>query len=117
MPLDRCYPNGDLPATNTWRRLPTIRLTLRPEGVKRTTFHQNSYQLHPYIKKPTLMQSKAPQCCSLRQRLAIPLIALLALSGTAYAQKNIVQPGDPILASSANSPGSEGVANAIDGKP
>lgn len=32
-----------------------------------------------------------------------------------HAQKNVVQPGDPIIASSANSPGSEGVANAIDG--
>src|SRR2546421_6559167 len=31
------------------------------------------------------------------------------------AQKNVLQPGDPIIASSANSPGSEGVANAIDG--
>ena len=43
--------------------------------------------------------------------------ALLAWGGTAYAQQNIVQPGDPVIASSANSPGSEGVANAIDGKP
>jgi hypothetical protein len=32
------------------------------------------------------------------------------------AQKNVVQPGDPVVASSSNSPGSEGVANAIDGK-
>ena len=37
------------------------------------------------------------------------------MAGTAYAQKNVVQPGDPVIASSANSPGSEGVANAIDG--
>src|SRR5215469_8571756 len=48
--------------------------------------------------------------------LAIALPALL--TGAAYgqyAQKNVVQPGDPIIASSANSPSSEGVANAIDG--
>ncbi len=32
-----------------------------------------------------------------------------------HAQKNVVQPGDAIVASSSNSPGSEGVANAIDG--
>src|SRR5258708_5073867 len=47
---------------------------------------------------------------------AIALPALL--SGAAfgqYAQKNVVQPGDPIIASSANSPSTEGVANAIDG--
>ena len=42
---------------------------------------------------------------------------LVACGGTALAQQNIVQPGDPVIASSANSPGSEGVANAIDGKP
>lgn len=29
--------------------------------------------------------------------------------------ENIVRPGDPVIASSANSPGAEGVANAIDG--
>src|SRR5437660_287645 len=40
------------------------------------------------------------------------------LAGTAYGQYlpgNVCQPGDPIIASSANSPASEGVANAIDG--
>jgi len=44
------------------------------------------------------------------------LLAALGAS-SAVAQQNVVQPGDPILASSPNSPGSEGVANAIDGKP
>ncbi len=39
----------------------------------------------------------------------------MSLAGVAYAQKNVVQPGDPILASSSNHPASEGVANAIDG--
>ena len=44
------------------------------------------------------------------------VVALLAMAGTAVqAQKNVLQPGDPAIASSANSPGSEGVANAIDG--
>ena len=33
----------------------------------------------------------------------------------AAAPKNVIQPGDPVVASSSNSPGSEGVANAIDG--
>jgi hypothetical protein len=31
-----------------------------------------------------------------------------------WAQSDVTQPGDPIIASSSNSPGSEGVANAID---
>src|SRR5690349_12664732 len=47
---------------------------------------------------------------------ALTLSAFIA--GTAYGQYlpgNVCQPGDPITASSANSPPSEGVANAIDG--
>src|SRR6476659_5594201 len=48
--------------------------------------------------------------------LAIALPALL--TGVAYGQyapKNVIQPSDPIIASSANSPATENVANAIDG--
>ncbi|MFO1496977.1 MAG: hypothetical protein U1G07_01030 [Verrucomicrobiota bacterium] len=45
------------------------------------------------------------------------VLLLLAAAGSwrAHAQKNVVQPSDPIIASSVNSPGSEGVVNAIDG--
>jgi len=39
---------------------------------------------------------------------------LVALGLSAQAQVDITQPGDPVFASSVNSPGSEGVANAID---
>ena len=42
--------------------------------------------------------------------------SFLAASSVTYAQ-SVAQPGDQVIASSANSPGSEGVANAIDGKP
>lgn len=38
----------------------------------------------------------------------------LALGHAAYAQSDVTQPGDPVFASSSNSPGSEGAANAID---
>ena len=38
----------------------------------------------------------------------------LALGHAAHAQSTVTQPGDPIVASSSNSPGSEGAANAID---
>src|SRR2546430_8479608 len=41
-------------------------------------------------------------------------LLLAVASSTAYAQTDVTQPGDPIIASSANSPGSEAVANAID---
>jgi len=40
-----------------------------------------------------------------------------SLSCAVYALDDVTQPGDPIIASSANSPGSEGVANAIDNQP
>src|SRR6266513_5685930 len=48
---------------------------------------------------------------------AVALTLGACLAGTAHAQKNVLQPSDAIIASSANSPGSEGVANAIDGTP
>ncbi|MEO8428872.1 MAG: hypothetical protein ABI651_17385, partial [Verrucomicrobiota bacterium] len=56
-------------------------------------------------------------------KLRVPKVGTAALSIllggclSAYAQSDVTQPGDPIIASSANSPGSEGVANAIDGQP
>src|SRR6266516_8083549 len=45
-------------------------------------------------------------------------VLLLAFGGSARAQlTDVTQPGDPIVPSSNNSPGSEGVANAIDNQP
>src|SRR5262245_29111584 len=41
------------------------------------------------------------------------LMLLLGLPAV-HAQGDVTQPGDPVIASSSNSPGSEGVANAID---
>jgi hypothetical protein len=42
----------------------------------------------------------------------------VAVSGPVQAQlSDVTQPGDPIVATSNNSPGSEGVANAIDNQP
>ncbi|HYE33016.1 MAG TPA: LamG-like jellyroll fold domain-containing protein [Methylomirabilota bacterium] len=49
------------------------------------------------------------------RRLTMLAAALLA-TGASWAQSDVTQPADPIIASSSNSPGSEGVANAIDGK-
>jgi hypothetical protein len=46
--------------------------------------------------------------------IALPLLLTGAAYGQ-YAQKNVVQPSDPIIASSANSPATENVKNAIDG--
>src|SRR6266581_5296017 len=49
--------------------------------------------------------------------LAALLIASICGSSVQAQLSDITQPGDPIVASSANSPGSEGVANAIDDQP
>ena len=45
------------------------------------------------------------------------LCSLLLLQITAYAQSDVTQPGDPIIASSGNSPGSEAAPNALDNQP
>src|SRR5512134_3393739 len=46
------------------------------------------------------------------------VILMLALGASVHAQlADVTQPGDPIVATSNNSPGSEGVANAIDNAP
>src|ERR1041384_7930509 len=55
-----------------------------------------------------------------KNQLICCIVALLAVffSGSAFAQlSDVTQPGDPIVATSNNSPGSEGVANAIDNQP
>src|SRR6185503_2697959 len=55
-----------------------------------------------------------------KNQLICCIVALFAFffSGSAFAQlADVTQPGDPIVASSNNSPGSEGVANAIDNQP
>src|SRR5688572_12277636 len=45
-------------------------------------------------------------------------VFLMVLAGPLQAQlADVTQPGDPIVATSNNSPGSEGVANAIDNQP
>jgi len=53
--------------------------------------------------------------CSFARRSIVALA--LVLAAPVFAQKNVLQPGDPIIASSANSPTTEAVANAIDGAP
>src|SRR6185503_13718502 len=54
------------------------------------------------------------QCYSSKSVGLLVCLHLVVLSRAAYAQSEVTQPGDPIVASSSNSPGSEGVANAID---
>ncbi|HIL69624.1 MAG TPA: hypothetical protein EYG38_07225 [Verrucomicrobia bacterium] len=45
------------------------------------------------------------------------ILLAAAIGTTGLAQTDVTQPGDDIIATSDNSPGSEGVANAIDGQP
>ena len=55
------------------------------------------------------VDTQGPSTCCMQ-------IAEVELLGGA-APKDVTSPGDAVFASSANSPGSEGVANAIDGQP
>ena len=50
-------------------------------------------------------------------KIVSTLAVIAAMSLTGMAQSDITQPGDAIVATSDNSPGSEGVANAIDNQP
>src|SRR6266571_6996321 len=51
-------------------------------------------------------------------RLLALIAVLISLSLSSQAQlADITQPGDPIVPTSNNSPGSEGVANSIDNQP
>ena len=54
---------------------------------------------------------------NLKRTLGLLSALAIALPSALHAQKDVTQPGDPLIASSSNSPGSEGVANAIDGQP
>ncbi len=72
--------------------------------------------LNPHIH-PTF-QIPPPGIARGRKALLAGLatLSLLGSASLGFAQSDITQPGDPIVATSSNSPGSEGVANAIDNK-
>src|SRR5438552_4295846 len=71
-------------------------------GVPRTPANERS-------NPATVMRNKQPLL------LFCLAVLLLAFSGSVYAQlSDVTQPGDTIVPTSNNSPGSEGVANAID---
>src|SRR5687768_17883034 len=54
----------------------------------------------------------------LLQLYPVLAVLFLALAAPLHAQlADVTQPGDPIVGSSNNTPGSEGVANAIDNQP
>ena len=55
----------------------------------------------------TVLETQGPSTCCMQ-------IAEVELLGTG-APQDVTQPGDPIIPSSSNNPGSEAVANAIDG--
>src|SRR3989441_644246 len=70
---------------------------------KNTILFDNSV---PYLKYRVIFPTvNGSTCC-----MQISEVELLGV----LAPTDVTQPGDPIVASSANSPGSEGVANAID---
>ncbi len=72
------------------------------------TFLFDNYKPYKHYRWTTVATQTENGCCM--------QVAEVQLLGTG-APKDVTQPGDPIIASSANMPGSEGVANVIDGKP
>jgi len=59
----------------------------------------------------TVIDTQGPSGCCMQ-------IAEVGFLGGVYSgPADVTQPGDAVIASSSNSPGSEGVANAIDGQP
>jgi hypothetical protein len=72
-------------------------------------FFPNTLAFNAY--RVTFPHTQGPSTCCMQ-------ISEVELFGvTAPVPTDVTQPGDPIVASSNNSPGSEGVANAIDNKP
>lgn len=72
------------------------------------TFLFDNFRPYRHYRWTTLMVRTTPNGCCMQ-------VAEVALLGTGEPQ-DVTQPGDPVIASSANSPGSEGVANVIDNK-
>ncbi len=72
------------------------------------TFFFDNYKAYKHYRWTVLLVQNAPSTANSMQ------IAEVQLLGTAVP-KNVLQPSDAILPSSSNSPGSEGVVNAIDG--
>jgi len=74
---------------------------------KQVFFFSNKGVFKTY--RVTFPQTQGPSTCCMQ----ISEVELLGFLGPA----DVTQPGDPIVASSNNSPGSEGVANVIDNQP
>src|SRR5262245_34320067 len=93
-------------ATNTWELI--VGITNIPTFTAR--FQTQTFlfdNVKPYRHyRWTVHRTQGPSTCCMQ-------VAEVQILGTG-APKDITQPGDPIVASSNNSPGSEGVANAID---
>jgi hypothetical protein len=96
-------------ATGTWELI--VQLDDIPAYTARfetQTFNFPNFKAYKHYRW-TVLQTQTENTCCMQ-------IAEVALLGSALPQ-DVTQPGDPLIASSANSPGSEGVANAIDGNP
>ncbi|MEO8428974.1 MAG: LamG-like jellyroll fold domain-containing protein, partial [Verrucomicrobiota bacterium] len=94
----------------TWSMITTI--TNVPTFTARfqtQTFVFQNYTPYKHYRWIVTETATTPNGCCMQ-------IAEVGLHGTG-APQDVTQPGDPIIASSSNSPGSEGVANAIDGQP
>ena len=91
-----------------WEAITTINVPDFAARFQTQTFLFDNYKPYRHYRWTTTATRTPNGCCM--------QVAEVELLGTG-APKDVTQPGDPIIASSSNSPGSEGVANVIDGKP
>ncbi|MBI4659348.1 MAG: immunoglobulin domain-containing protein [Verrucomicrobia bacterium] len=94
-------------AAGNWDKITTVDVPDYTARFQTQTFLFDSFKPYKHYRWTVTQTRTSNGCC-----MQVAEVELLGRS----APKDITQPGDPIIASSSNSPGSEGVANAIDGK-
>jgi hypothetical protein len=94
--------------TNTWELIGTFTNNAFTARFQKQTILFSNFKAYRHYRWVTIETATPNGCCM--------QVAEIELLGTVLPS-DVTQPGDPIIASSANSPGSEGVANAIDNQP
>jgi hypothetical protein len=94
--------------TNTWVQIGRFTNAPFTARFQKQTIMFENFKPYRHYRWVTIETASANGCCM--------QVAEIELLGTVLPS-DVTQPGDPVIASSANSPGSEGVANAIDNQP
>ena len=92
-------------AGGTWELISTIEIPSVPNRFLTRTFSFENFDAYKHYRWTAVTVATNNGCCM--------QVAEVELLGSVLPP-DVTQPGDPIIPSSSNSPGSEGVANAID---